>query len=287
MCKRILTIIAIVLAVYGLASANTADVDQTSPDNEVRISQNGSEDNATVNQTAGVSNDATIEQTGDYHNATVTQPNAGGTNTANIEQDGGDDDYICIVQATIGTGSNNDTDVIQYGKENDITIFQDNTKSGGDNKANIYQGGAKDAGGNPTAAGNNNEVNIDQDAAGINPDTGYSNFTDIEQIGHRNRLVGASLSSVLTEEAAAVQKAGTYNTLALEQIGSDNTVGLYQEAGEYNAAEIHQLGDYNLLVAYQTSAAGYNELTVNQIGTNSANICQQATTGNNKATIDQ
>lgn len=152
---------------------------------------------------------------------------------------------------------------------NDVIVNQSSTTSG-PNQALITQ-----------TAGNDNKINIDQDA------TSY-NYAKVDQAGASNVVRGTTptglpmpASIVVDSTGPAVQFSSTgYNYLLIGQAGTSNQVGLFQSAYTYNDARIAQSVGSNILVAWQKAYVTYNDLDVVQDGSDNANIIQNASTYN-------
>jgi hypothetical protein len=165
------------------------------------------------------------------NNATVIQGGAAAEdNTATTVQKNGTNNLIYLEQLIENAGANTDPD----------------------NKGDITQDGNKNIAKLEQTAGATG-------ASTVGPAWEPYNVTNIEQIGDKNKLVGATNMGLIDEAANATQYSATsYNTLTLYQKGSNNRVGLKQNSGAWNNvnAGIRQEGDKNLFSVYQNSGGG-------------------------------
>lgn len=161
-------------------------------------------------------NDASISQVGDDHDATITQ--AGSMNAAFVEQtaDAGREG------ADVGTAA-----VTQTGADNYVNLRQRNFY--GDNEATITQ------------LGDGNSVRGSSQGSAFMQNHGL-NVIDVMMEGDDNTLYSLV--------GSAAQK--NVNTLLLDILGSDNSVGLFQEFG-YGDVDIE--GSSNSVVLDQKSGA--------------------------------
>jgi hypothetical protein len=147
--------------------------------------------------------------------------------------------------------------------------------------------------------GNGNIARVDQEVANV-PTAGNisENLLKINQVGHRNRLVGATSSGYLgNDNSNALQYSSKgSNTLNVNQHGgNDNSIGLYQHGAFTTAfgsasAAIEQDGHRNELVVYQNTTGHPVEVDAasKQIGNdNVARLVQKNGNGSQKATIQQ
>ncbi|WP_340104126.1 curlin repeat-containing protein [Rhodohalobacter sp. 8-1] len=164
-------------------------------------------------------NDASIDQVGDDHEATITQ--AGSMNMAYVEQTAdagreGDD---------IGTAT-----VAQEGSDNYVNLFQRNFF--GDSEATITQ------------LGDGNSVRGSSLGSAFKQNHGL-NVIDVMMEGDDNTLYSLV--------GSAAQK--NVNTLLLDILGSDNSVGLFQHFG-YGDVDIE--GDLNVVTLSQRGGSNAN-----------------------------
>lgn len=305
MNRKILTVtmaLVILLGLSGLALAgNTANVTQTSNDNEVLIGQTGSGNDIVLDQVAATENDAEMYQSGTNNGLLVGQY-AGSDNDTYTLQDGSGNRIT--VSQTAKWGGPIGSQVITYA-----------TQVGVDNGINIQQGNGQQ------------EIYIDQIGSG-NKITGGVGATDPP-----NPTI--TLGGGMGKAFQVISTATGFNNIHLDQTGDDNTVGLYQESGDINIFDCVQDGDLNevllwqganasygrndvyidqygganslkayqygdnnyvnalqtnggnSLFSWQNATSGYNDLDVSQSGGASATVIQIATAGNNIANITQ
>ena len=276
----LMTSLVFILGLSGLVLAqNTATVAQTSPVNNVLITQVGANDAVGVDQDAAISNDATAYQQGDYNTIVLDQQaNVNSFNDANISQ----------------IGSGNNADVTQV------------TTGDWYNKAPVTQ------------TGNDNDIVVNQsgsiwNVAGVSQlNYGTDNVMLINQVG----VTGNYISSVQRASTAGLTATqASYsgrNDLQTNQYGSDtilleqegdghNGVGIAQWGGAPNSVDayqyapvgsnelnIYQTGGGSSATVMQTTASGFNDLDITQSSVSAnANVSQIATVGNNIAVVNQ
>jgi len=277
MCKKIVTIAAVVLAVCGLALAdNVIDIDQIA----------GTTNEAIATQTSGVNNYIKIDQiaTNEYNRAEVRQ--ATGTRYgyfADILQRANTYNEVWVNQTTPGGPGNvkiNQTADEQYNTatvdyktgwfyDSDVDIKQAAKLY---NQASVVWSGAVSY----------SRVSVDQKAP--------NGYNTINVVGHHyTRVVQAmadgSVSTASYPALPAVQdSANGNNVLTVDQ--SNSELGLYQKGDGDNTADVEQYNGFNSLGVYQTNTAGYNSLTSYQDGGHSATVVQTGA-GNNIADVSQ
>jgi len=244
MCKRVLTIAAILFVISGLAvAANTATITQVGSDNQAditqqdennshtaTITQNGNENQATIDQTAdawGAGANATITQTGNLNYAESLVRNGYHAYVdAVITQTGNEN--IAIQNFTPGTAWNS----------TDGTILQD---------------------------GFSNEAYQTWGYIG----TDYSSKLDATQIGDDNY---AEQKSGRNGNDGDVYQEGDLN-YAYQDLGGRTNIADTSQIGDQNWAEIHQLGNSN--VATQSQTGDLHSSIITQTGNgNTANVVQ-------------
>ena len=195
------------------------------------------------------------------------------SNTADVFQYGTDNQaYIYQlydgneVYSHQNANSWNYLDVSQYGKNSKVNLNQVSVDSY--NWAKISQGSSANLSWLEQRAEGYNAAKITQD--------------------YYNKLVGAVYCGGIASDRPARQiSLNGSNSLSLVQSGGGNTVGLYQEGNYDNTAGISQLGGNNNLGVYQYNVGGFNSLTANQTGGDTATICQTALVGSNVAVVNQ
>jgi len=273
MCKRILTIAAIVLAVSGLALANTADVTQDGTDNAATVTQTGTNNGAAVNQYG--KNLADIQQTGSTNTAQIDQ-GASGSPVTNFHLPAYPSDWWMGAY------------IVQSGNGNLATMNQKNSstyshiKQDGDGNKGTQDLGASISQANGTYSPHRG-VQIDQ--VGNNNEayqTTQSHFgcygiqdMQIEQTGNSNYAKQDSVG-------------GMASTMEIFQEGDDNSSTQYQN-GRWSTAHVDILGSNNTTDQYQQYTSygnsGQNEAYIDIVG--SDNTANQSQTGEeNNADID-
>ena len=273
MCKRLLTLMAVVVATSGLALAdNEIDIDQTVKPANATVSQQGSNLSIKIEQIGvsadpitGFVNDAWASQT-NFSNAKMdVYQNAGTFNYAWLYQRHGGTSEIKAVQ-NAGTGDNY-LRANQYRWKWNYMDIQQN--AGTWNYANLNQ------------AYWNSDIFIDQTAHDYN----QANVTQNQNLGN-TYIYGADSSGAIADKTPAKQISySSYNELSINQY-DDDKVGLYQEANGYNYADITQYNGGNRLGIYQ-EAANYNVLDVTQYGDGVVDVTQTSTGGYNYLYISQ
>jgi len=214
MCKRILTIIAVVLAVSGLALAgNIADITQTGSSNAAKINQNMDKHTASITQT-GNENDALIEQicTGSYPGGQATITQTGNKNYGEILDYGGDQ-------------SSHKGIITQEGDENYASQLYTSGKSWNGNKGTILQ------------YGNKNKSYQTFGYIG----TDYSSQLKAEQHGDENY---AEQKSARNGNFGNIYQEGNLNQ-ARQDLGGRTNEACTTQLGDENKAEIVQTGNSN------------------------------------------
>ena len=193
----------------------------------------------------------------------------------------------------------NTGDVFQYGTDNQASIYQlydgnevyshqnanswnylDVSQYGKNSKVNLNQVSVDSYNWAKISQGSANLSWLEQRAEGYNA-------AEITQ-DYYNNLVGAVYCGTIVSNLPARQiSLDGSNSLTLVQSGGGNTVGLYQEGLDNNTAGISQLGGNNNLGVYQYNVVGFNSLTANQTGGDTATICQTALAGSNVAVVNQ
>jgi len=195
--------------------------------------------------------------------------------------------------------ASNTADVFQYGTDNQAYIYQlydgnevyshqnanswnylDVSQYGKNSKVNLNQVSVDSYNWAKISQGSANLSWLEQRAEGYNA-------AEITQ-DYYNNLVGAVYCGTIVSNLPARQiSLDGSNWLTLVQSGGGNTVGLYQEGNYDNTAGISQLGGNNNLGVYQYNVGGFNSLTANQTGGDTATICQTALVGSNIAVVNQ
>jgi len=270
MKKRILAVVMALALVFGLSgmalAGNLAKVDQKGTVNTVHIEQiriGGSPNNQIdIDQVAGTINLVDVFQEGSGNDVDVIQE-AGTFNDAEVYQEGNDN------RARIDQDARTYNLLYYVGQSGDDNNLILNQVAGTFNEVDVLQ------------RGNKNEVDVSQTAA-------TSNWLHVDQLGNDNLLVGASALGAINLLGEATQiSVNSHNELSVLQSGNFNEVGLHQEARFFNDVCIKQLGGGNSLVAWQKALHGSNELTIKQRGDMRAVVIQDATSGNNVASITQ
>jgi len=274
MCKKIVTVAAVVLAVCGLALAdNVIDIDQIGTPASATVSQEGSNQSIIIDQ-IGVSADPS---TGLVNNVWAKQwkygpykidvyQNAGTYNYAWLYQSLGGQQEIKAVQ-NAGTGYNYLMANQANWKGNNIDIKQ---TAGTTNWAELTDGYYM------------TDIVIKQEAATYNKAYVYQNINNSSMY-----LYGADSSGNIdnTKPATQISTDGS-NDLKVEQYNNDS-IGLYQSGFGNNWAEIYQKNGNNTLGIYQTNTDGYNSVIATQNGNSSATVIQSTTSGAGTITVDQ
>lgn len=282
MVKIMLTLIAIVATVSGLALAHTADIEQVGSDNDAAVNQTGPKANVASILQNGDENIATVDQdstgTGGGPNPNYVKPvsyifsYAGGVSDRGINQQGNRNTAVVDQKAKNGTAS-----ITQDGDDNSATVNQEALVNGY-NTGLVYQGG------------NNNSAQIDQvggnDAKTYQTGSGHS--ASIEQIGIGNGpdpildCPGIADWSPLADFDIAVYNYGTYripvtqyqngtgNVATAVVEGDYNKIGQWQD-GKLNVADLDILGDLNQVKQVQLRDDNDSEIDIighsNQAGT--------------------
>ena len=306
MCRRILMMMAII-AMSGLAMANTADITQDGPGNDATITQAGTNNAGTINQYG--TNLADIQQTGDDNTAQIDQGASGSPVSNNhlpayagdwwlaayIEQTGSVN-YATTAQRRSSTYSH----IKQTGDDNTATQDIDTSQSKANSTYSPRRGVQIDQ------VGNGNEAHQTTLASfgcfGIQNmqilQTGNDNYAQQDSIGGMSCVMeifqeGDGNSSTQYQDArfsvAHVDILGDNNTTSQTQqytswgdscdsdalidiIGDGNTANQSQ-TGEFHFADIDVLGDGNF--ASQTQTGDSQSSTISQTGNgNTANVVQ-------------
>ena len=298
MFKRILTIIAIILAMSGLALAQTT----------LNATQSGA---SAVGAPHGVINWLNTSQAmvtgGGPLTINITQTSTTLWNDADLKQKGRQNLSTTVWQWATAqnvaiTEQGTPSHPSDYAYDLNIDVHQ--TANGGDNYANIIQkytaykmrwndfrvkqvagtyNWAEMTGETDHSAISSHKLAVDQDAP-----TGH-NIADLYVDYYNNTVVRAD--STGTPEAfplpATQTTSGGNNVLYVDQYGyyGHHKAGLYQSAAGDNNADIDQFGLYNTLGVYQIADTGGNILLAYQGGDATANnvvakVVQDAATDN-------
>lgn len=288
--------------------------------NTFRSDQEGNTSTAALYQSANASNNASIDQEAGSNTlvmyqvattgaAALTSDQAGASNTAGLRQRGTSSVNATIDQmgassllnyAVLGTSA------YQYSDGGAVAI---NLTQSTSDLASLFQRGTGTISATITEAGNSNELAVQQGTdlvpavditltanmtAGSNvarldqyPTTGDANAT-ITQSGGSNKLVSVNGVGVINNAGTASQNSsgvGDINLTLIQSAGTNRT-GLYQSGTTTADATINQLGGGNDLGSYQVTTLGFNLLTANQSGSDTATLIQNGG-GDNTATINQ
>ena len=264
-----------VLTVSFAMAQNTATTTQNGPNNDVSVTQTGS-NTAEVDQTYSgsnaVGNSATVDQTGtNFADVDQNDDNEAGTTkgfAASITQIG--------QGVPTGTYQNQATIDQLNGKGSGATIEQ----TGTDNEATIVQGKNTGLG---TVDGVD-AISVGQTATIDQEGTGHDAM--LKQTGARSTGKYGRIIQRGSDQTAVMHNGGAANkgqTATIEQYDASNFAYLYQNNGNNGVATILQDGVNNLALS---KAYARNFSSIKQVGTNVAFVNQDMVPGHGPDKID-
>lgn len=254
------TILASVATIALMAAAPAFAV---SYNNQSTVTQNGTNQSATVDQSNGEDGASTIDQSGSNHTAKVTQgvaPLGGDVGNSSLLTQTGDLNDAEVEQS----GASNESDIKQATFSNQA--FVDQISDGADgNYALIDQTIGLDNKAQVTQRGNLN--------SSITIQGGESNIADVQSWGDGNASIvrqNVGLFGGHTENRADVAQFGDDNSSLIEQgkdvIGASGNQAAVKQEGDNNTSLIDQDGTNGKITVNQLTDNNYSTVTQDGVG---------------------